>query len=113
MTVRQTNLLKDQPCGKKGQKLAFSNKDLPDGIHNRDCWHKHFIPTFLWWVRKQPDPWNLADDDVVDTLQKVWNVLYKYIPYEVKQRDAVLAVVSLFFLHVKILIEATGYAMCK
>ena len=77
-----------------GRKLAFSNKNLPNGVHDRDHWHKHFIPTFLWWVRKQPDPWNLADDDIVDALQQVWNVLYKNIPYKVKQRDAVFAVIS-------------------
>ncbi|KAF8521077.1 hypothetical protein BU17DRAFT_88282 [Hysterangium stoloniferum] len=90
--MQLTKILKNQLCEKKGRKLAFSNKDLPDGVHNKDHWHKHFIPTFLWWVGKQPDPWNLAYYDIVDTLQEIWDVIYKKIPYVVEQKDAVFAV---------------------
>ncbi|KAF8509709.1 hypothetical protein BU17DRAFT_70347 [Hysterangium stoloniferum] len=92
-SMQLTKILKNQLHGKKGQNLAFSNKDLPDGVHNKDHWHKHFIPTFLWWVGKQPDPWNLADYDIVDTLQEIWDVIYKKIFYVVEQKDAVFAVV--------------------
>lgn len=76
-----------QPCEKNGQKLVFNNKDLPASVH------KHFILTFLWWVRKQPDPWNLVDNDAVNALQQIWDKLYPNIPYKVKQwRDTVLTV---------------------
>lgn len=95
--VQPAKTLKEQPRGKKGRKLALSNKDLPNGVHDNDRWHKHFIPTFLWWVGKQADPWNLADEDVVHALQEIWNVVYKKIPYEVEQKDAVVAVVGIVF----------------
>jgi len=85
--------LRDQPHGKKGRKLALSNKDLPDGVHKKDRWHQTFIPTFLLWVGQQADPWNIPDDKVVDALQKIWDVVYKNIPYIVEQKDAVCAVV--------------------
>ena len=35
------------------------------------------------------------DDEVVNALQKIWNVVYKKIPYKVKQKDTVCAVVHI------------------
>jgi hypothetical protein len=78
----------------------LGNKDLPNGVHKEDCWHKHFIPTFLLWLGKQANPWNVLDDEVVNALQKIWNVVYKKIPYKVKQKDAVCAVVHINFHYV-------------
>lgn len=95
--VRPAKMLKGQPRGKNGRKLALTNKDLPNGVHDKDRWHKHFIPTFLWWAGRQQDPWNLPDDDVVDALQEIWDVLYKKIPHSVEAKDAVFAVVRIKF----------------
>jgi hypothetical protein len=61
----------DRPRRKNGRKAPPTNKDLPDGVHNKDRWHQKFIPTFLWWVAKQLDPWNLDDNDVVIALQQI------------------------------------------
>ena len=97
MKVQLVKSLKEQPWGKKGQKIALSNKDLPDSVHNKGHWHKCFIPTFLWWVRRQPDLWNLPDDDVIDISQQIWDVLYRNIPYQVQQKDAIFAVASLIY----------------
>ena len=97
MKVQLEKSLKEQPWGKEGQKIALGNKDLPDGVHNKNHWHKHFIPTFLWWVRRQQDPWNLPDDDVIDVLQQIWDVLYWNIPYQVQQKDPVFEVASLIY----------------
>ena len=78
---------------KNGRKAPPSNKDLPDGVHNKERWHRKFIPTFLWWVAKQSDPWNLDDDDVVIALQQIWDVIYPNIAYKVEIKGAVVAVV--------------------
>lgn len=80
---------------KKGRKAILTNKDLPAGVHIKDRWHKHFLPTVFWWVAQQKDPWNLADEDVVKALQQIWDVIYKNTPYEVEVRDAVFAVVRI------------------
>ena len=45
-------------------------------------------------------PWNVPDDEVVNALQKIWNVVYKKIPYKVKQKDTVCAVVRINFFNV-------------
>lgn len=95
--VQLTKTLRAQPRGKTGRKLALSNRDLPDGVHEKDRWHKNFIPTFLWWVGQQQDPWNLPDDEVITALQQIWNVVYKKIPYTVEPKDAVVAVVCIIF----------------
>jgi hypothetical protein len=54
----------------EGQKLTFSNKNLPNSIHKKD-WHKTFIPMFLLWVGRQANPWNIADDKLINVLQKI------------------------------------------
>jgi hypothetical protein len=84
--VKMTKALRDQPHGEKGRKLTLGNKHLPSGIHEKDCWQKCFIPTFLDWVGQQADPWNLPENKVINVLQKIWNVVYKSIPYTVKQK---------------------------
>jgi hypothetical protein len=84
----------DRPRRKNGQKTAPSNKDLPHGVHDKDHWHRKFIPTFLWWVAKHSDPWNLDDNDVVIALQQIWDVIYPNIEYTVEQKGAVVAVVT-------------------
>ena len=90
-------MLRDQPHDTKGQRLTLGNKDLPDGIHKDDCWHKHFIHMFHLWLGRQADPWNVLNDEVVNALQKIWNVVYKKIPYKVEQKDAVCTVVHIKF----------------
>jgi hypothetical protein len=100
LDVKMTKALRDQPHGKKGRKLALGNKDFPSGVHEKDRWQKCFIPTFLDWVGRQADPWNLPDDKVINALQKIWNVVYKRIPYTVEQKDAVCAVVRMDFCYV-------------
>lgn len=95
--VQLTKTLRAQPRSKTGRKLALSNRDLPDGVHEKDRWHRHFIPTFLCWVGRQPDPWNLPDNQVVAALQQIWDVVYKKIPYTVEPKDAVVAVVCIIF----------------
>ena len=54
-------------------------------------------PPFLWWVAKQLDPWNLDDDDVVNTLQQIQDIVYPNIPYMVKQKGPVVVVVMYNF----------------
>ena len=88
-----TKLSTDRPRRKNGRKIPPNNKDLPNGVHDNNRWHQKFIPTFLWWVAKQSDPWNLDDDDVVTALQQIWNIVYPKIPYVVKQKGPVVAVV--------------------
>lgn len=87
----------DRPRRKNGRKAPLNNRDLPDGVHNKDRWHRKFIPTFLWWVAKQSDPWNLDDDEVVVALQLIWDVIYPNIAYTVEQKGAVVAVVTYIF----------------
>ena len=83
--------------GKNGRKPALNNKNLPDGAHTKDRWHKHFLPTVFWWVVQQKDPWNLPDEDVVKALQQIWDVVYQNNPYVVQVRDAVYTVVCIIF----------------
>jgi|ERR1700692_3415114 hypothetical protein len=95
-----TKVPKGGPRVRKGRKAVLNNKNLPAGAHNKDRWHKHFLPTVFWWVAQQKDPWNLADEDVVNALQEIWDVVYKSTPHVVEVRDAVFSVVSIIFFNI-------------
>jgi len=86
---------------------------LPNGVHIKDCWHLKFIPTFLWWVAKQLEPWNLDDNDVINSLRQIWDILYPNIVYTVEQKGAIVAMVMLLgLIHVTTLSRMTGNAVC-
>ena len=110
--LKMTTLSTDRPCRKNGRKISSNNKDLLNGVHNKNCWHQKFIPTFLWWVAKQLDPWSLNDDNVINALQQIWDIVYSNIPYMVKQKGPIIVVVMYnFFDTLHDINRMTGNAM--
>jgi len=87
-----------QSSSRKG----FKNSDLPAGCQDNDKWRREFIPTYLWWVATQPDPWNVDDEKALEALQAIWDKIYgAKIPYVITLNDAVFSIVSeliLFYL---------------
>ena len=55
---------------------TFKNGDLPDGCQTGDVWRRAFIPTYLWWVATQPDPWCLDDEKAIEAMQDIWDTIY-------------------------------------
>jgi len=55
---------------------TFKNGDLPDGCQTGDVWRRTFIPTYLWWVATQPDPWCLDDEKAIEAMQDIWDTIY-------------------------------------
>ena len=90
-----------QPSSRKG----FKNGDLPDGCQDNDTWRRAFIPTYLWWVATQPDPWNLDDELALEAMQDIWNKIYgATILYVITLNDAVFSIVSKHILFMFILL---------
>ena len=84
-----------QSVVKSGKNNKYRNEDLPHGCQDENQWRKHFIPTFLWYVAWQQDPWAMDEADTTLALQQIWDQLYAgLIPYTVKAHDAVYSIVS-------------------
>jgi len=82
-----------QSVVKSGKNNKYRNEDLPRGCQDENQWRKHFIPTFLWYVAWQRDPWAMDEADTTLALQQIWDQLYGgLIPYTVKAHDAVYAI---------------------
>jgi hypothetical protein len=80
-----------QPSSRKG----FKNGDLPAGCQDNDTWRSTFIPTYLWWVATQPDPWNVDDEKALEALQAIWDKIYgPKIVYVIVLNDPVSSIVS-------------------
>jgi hypothetical protein len=78
----------------KPKKSKYRNSDLPDGCHLESRWRKHFIPTFIWYVAWQRDPWAMDEAEVVRALQQIWDQLYSGLsPYTITAHDAVYSIV--------------------
>jgi hypothetical protein len=90
----------------------FKNGDLPDGCQTGDAWRRAFIPTYLWWVSTQPDPWCVDEEKAIEAMQEIWDAIYDSkdkkdkknkkdtkdddtkIPYVITLNDAVSSVVN-------------------
>jgi hypothetical protein len=91
---------------------TFKNGDLPDGCQTGDVWRRAFIPTYLWWVATQPDPWCLDDEKAIEAMQDIWDAIYDTkdkkdkkdddtkIVYAITLNDAVFSIVNkvIFFM---------------
>jgi hypothetical protein len=85
---------------------TFKNGDLPDGCLTGDVWRRAFIPTYLWWVATQPDPWCVDDEKAVEAMQNIWDTIYDTkdkkdkkdddtkIVYTITLNDAVFSIVN-------------------
>jgi hypothetical protein len=85
---------------------TFKNGDLPDGCPTGDVWRRAFIPTYLWWVATQPDPWCVDDKKAIEAMQNIWDTIYDMkdkkdkkdddakIVYTITLNDAVFSVVN-------------------
>jgi hypothetical protein len=81
---------------------TFKNGDLPDGFQTGDVWRHTFIPTYLWWVVTQPDPWCLDDKKAIEAMQDIWDTKDKKdkkdddtkIVYVITLNDAVFSIVN-------------------
>jgi hypothetical protein len=86
-----------QPVHRKAHaphpRRTFKNGDLPSGCRTNDAWRRAFIPTYLWWVATQEDPWALDDEKALDAMQTIWDVIYKKtVPYTITLNDPVFFV---------------------
>jgi hypothetical protein len=68
--------------------------DLPEGCAEDNRWRKTFIPTYIWFVAQQDDPWAVSDVAAKAGLQKIWNVVYPDIKYKIRTDGPVFALVS-------------------
>jgi len=74
-------------------------KDLPEGCCENNNWTKIFIPTYIWFVGQQDDPWNVDDMTAKSAMQKIWKSVYgKNLAYKITTDTPVFSIVSFCFL---------------
>lgn len=70
------------------------NNGLPVGAQDSNCWLHMVVPTMVWYLSIQDDPWTISDEDLRDTLQQVWDGVYKKTIRHTVINDTVFALVS-------------------
>ncbi|KAG1888165.1 hypothetical protein F4604DRAFT_1674570 [Suillus subluteus] len=68
----------------------YHNTDLPVPANSK--WVKAFLSTAVLWAGSQPNPWEMSESVMVDTLQDIFDVVYPGIKYKVNPNSAVFAV---------------------
>jgi hypothetical protein len=69
--------------------------DLPGGSAEDSRYRRKFIPTYIWFVAQQEDPWAIDDATAKIGMQKIWNAIFKDIPHKVTTDGPVFGLVSL------------------
>ena len=57
-------------------RVRLNNNNIPTECHVNNTWRSSFIPTLLSWVSVLPDPWNLDDEALRNTLTMTADRLY-------------------------------------
>jgi hypothetical protein len=89
-----------QPMRRKARapqprKTSFKNGDLPSGCQTSDAWRRAFIPTYLWWIANQEDPWVLNDEKALKAMQYIWTAIYEQrVDYTITVNGPVFSIVS-------------------
>ncbi|KAF7979333.1 hypothetical protein HWV62_42749 [Athelia sp. TMB] len=87
----------DTPVPKRIQKkengVKTTNNDLPIGCLDEGKWLKVFIPTVVYFLSSQENPWSIADRIMKKALQAIFNTVYKgKVEHEVVAGDSVWCV---------------------
>lgn len=87
------------------------NEDLPPGTLDNKQWLRIFMPTMIWYVSIQQNPWSMSDTELWDALQKVWTTVYwKVVQHQVEIDDPVFYIVSILL---PLLFPAGEADICK
>jgi hypothetical protein len=90
------------PMAKKAAKngravqVKVKTENLPAG--SKPNWRPIYVPTYLQFVASYGETWMVDDHEAVVAMQKVWDVVYQTIPYNISIRDPVFTLVSVCFL---------------
>ncbi|KAG2102872.1 uncharacterized protein F5147DRAFT_580786, partial [Suillus discolor] len=87
------------------------NDDLPKGCQDGNTWCRVFIPTVAHWAGGEAEPWGPEDDDLRDTMQEMWNHIYRgKIQHEISRSGAVMKVAKQCFMELR---RGFGIAACS
>jgi len=94
----------------KSKTSTFSNNKLPKGCLEDDRWHRIVIPTFIWWVAHQKNPWEISEAEALVALQYIWSAAYgKVIPYMITLDNPVFKNASFFIIFLLLITEQTYF----
>ena len=80
----------------KKRKARVTNWDLPAGAHDDNRFQHAYVPSNIWWMAFQLDPFNPEDDSQVSFMRTSWKVIYgNTVPHKVRVNDPVYQLVGL------------------
>jgi len=80
-----------------GTGSKFTNRDLPPGCQGGNRWRSVFIPSVAHWCRGNVDPWTIEVGDLRDTMQAIWDEVYRnQVVHHITLKGAVFHVVRCF-----------------
>jgi hypothetical protein len=97
---RSVSLLEPDDMAKvtKKPKKRVTNNDLPVGAHDDDRFRHAYVPSNIWWMAFQLDPFKPQVDAQVSFMKTSWKVIYgNTVPYKVRVNDPVFRLVSYQF----------------
>jgi hypothetical protein len=80
----------------KKPKAKVTNNDLLVGAHDDDRFRQaYYVPSNIWWMAFQLDPFKAEDDSQVSFMRTSWKVIYgNTVPHKVRINDPVFRLVG-------------------
>jgi hypothetical protein len=76
----------------------FTNNDLPVGAHDDDRFRDAYVPSNIWWMAFQLDPFKPEKGPQLSFMRTCWKVIYgNTVPHKVRLHDAVFQLVGYQF----------------
>ena len=79
----------------KKRKATITNNDLPVGAHDGNRFRHVYVPSNIWWMAFQPNPFKAEKDPQVSFMRASWKVIYgNTVPHKVRIDDPVFRIVG-------------------
>ena len=79
----------------KKRKVTVTNHDLPVGAHDGNRFRHVYVPSNIWWMAFQPNPFKAEKDPQVSFMRASWKVIYgNTVPHKVRIDDSVFRIVG-------------------
>lgn len=82
----------------KKRKTRVTNNDLPVGAHDDNRFRRAYVPSNIWWMAFQLDPFKAEVNPQVSFMRTSWEVIYgNTVPHKVQVNDPVFRLVGYQF----------------
>lgn len=81
----------------RNTKARATYNNLPSGSLDGNIWRRRYVTSYIKFVAGYKNPWTVPDNVAIETMQKIWDAVYRdKIRYTIELNDACFRLVCFF-----------------